>query len=574
MSPRPSRARPLLLAVPALNLVALGLGLGAILLPAGSAQGSVAGAAFLALLMVNPAVAACFVLGGRAPQLRWRKRATAYLAVVPPALLAMAAGNFRLSNEYEIPSATGAATGILVFAGYAVICLLGAWLGLTAVRASGDRRRDDETASRALRAGRIAGIALSLALLAFAGLMGALVLVGGRVGHGLAWYAIAGAPLSLFWGAIGLHAGVLAALLLSPGGGAKTRRPLSATAVALGAAILAVHLLPLASLPVYLSQSRQAFGRLLDAAGPRLRRPGDERLPKGFMDRPFSLTGYFLGVRPQHCEIIRDVQFFRAEDAALPQDRDLELYFDAYLPLDEPQGPGRRPVLIRIHGGGWRLGDKGMGNMMQVNRHFAAQGYAVFDVQYGLKGNPEQPPVITPSHVLGPFGLDDMMRHLGYFARYLEEHADDYGADLDAVFVSGGSAGGQLACALALALSEGLEPSLFGSSLTVRGLVPFYPANGVSDAWIGGDSRWRSPEGLVRDDSPPCLVFQGAQDAMVPPETSRRLCRAYAAAGNPSCAVLSFPFAPHAADLYFPAYYSQVFLYFMERFLYAVRSDG
>jgi len=41
-------------------------------------------------------------------------------------------------------------------------------------------------------------------------------------------------------------------------------------------------------------------------------------------------------------------------------------------------------ALIRIHGGAWVGGDKGFANMMQVNKYFAAQGYTVFDVQYGL----------------------------------------------------------------------------------------------------------------------------------------------------------------------------------------------
>ena len=266
------------------------------------------------------------------------------------------------------------------------------------------------------------------------------------------------------------------------------------------------------------------------------------------------------------------MRFFDGAAGSRVEERNLELYFDAFLPLRGPADPpSPRPVLIRIHGGGWRLGDKGLGNMMQMNRHFAAQGYAVFDVQYGLKGDPERPPVVTPRHVLGPFDLDDMMRHLGYFTRYLREHAGEYGADLEAVFVSGGSAGGQLACALGLALAGGVEPELLGSGFTVRGLVPFYPANGVPASWVGGQERWRSPEALVRADSPPCLVFQGRQDSLVSPETALRLCRAYRAAGNPSCAVLMFPFAPHAADIYFPGYYNQVFLYFMERFLYTRR---
>ncbi len=37
---------------------------------------------------------------------------------------------------------------------------------------------------------------------------------------------------------------------------------------------------------------------------------------------------------------------------------------------------------------------------------------------------------------------------------------------------------------------------------------------------------------------------------------------------NEEICVLLFPFAGHANDLYFPGYYNQVFLYYMERFMY------
>jgi acetyl esterase/lipase len=401
--------------------------------------------------------------------------------------------------------------------------------------------------------------------------LGLLVLFGGRAGHALSWYAIAGATFSLFWGGVGLHASVAAALVLGSRE-AGCRRIAGTLVASVGVIVFVVHLLPAAALPLYLQRSRQAFDAVMDSTGPELRRTQEGGLPAGFKSTPFALTGYFLGIPRQRCEIRRDVLFFDGGESSLPEERNLRLYFDAYLPFTGAgDSSAPRPVLIRLHGGGWRLGDKGTGNMMQMNRYFAAQGYAVFDVQYGLKGDPARPPVITPTHVLGSFDLDDMMRHLGYFTRYLREKAPEYGADLGAVFVSGGSAGGQLACALALALDVGEAPELFGDGINILGLVPFYPANGVSASWIGGQERWRNPEGLVRADSPPCLIFQGNQDGMVEPETSLRFCRAYRAAGNPACAVLRFPFAPHAADIYFPGYYNQVFLYFMERFLHAQR---
>ncbi|MCK7481048.1 MAG: alpha/beta hydrolase fold domain-containing protein [Candidatus Moduliflexus flocculans] len=103
-------------------------------------------------------------------------------------------------------------------------------------------------------------------------------------------------------------------------------------------------------------------------------------------------------------------------------------------------------MLIRIHGGGWVSGDKGYGNMNNVNRHFASLGYLVFDLQYGLaESGTFRPRAPTPEGMLGPFGIEDMLRHIGAFSLLPCRKCGGTGADLDRVFVSGASAGGHLA---------------------------------------------------------------------------------------------------------------------------------
>jgi hypothetical protein len=54
----------------------------------------------------------------------------------------------------------------------------------------------------------------------------------------------------------------------------------------------------------------------------------------------------------------------------------------------------------------------------------------------------------------------------------------------------------------------------------------------------------------------------------VNPSISADLKTDYATALNTHCAVIYLPFGGHAADLYYTGYYNQVFLYYMERFLY------
>ncbi|MHA1986921.1 MAG: alpha/beta hydrolase fold domain-containing protein [Promethearchaeota archaeon] len=282
-----------------------------------------------------------------------------------------------------------------------------------------------------------------------------------------------------------------------------------------------------------------------------------------FLQTPFSLTSYFLGSRPKTSEIETNTLFY--------DDEGIRLYFDSYKPLNGGDNlPGDNSIIIRIHGGSWVSGDKGMMNMMQMNKYFAAQGYVVFDIQYGLDHNPlfALDP-LTPNYKIGNFDIDDMMRHIGAFTKYLAIHADEYDANLNSVFVSGGSAGGHLASAVALAIASGNYSDIFGAGLTIKGLIPFYPANGQMFFFgVGGSDVFKNPEKLIDQNSPPCLIFQGTHDILNYFSISERFRDVYRAKGNSECAILWMPFGGHASDFYFTGYYNQIFLYFMERFMY------
>ncbi|MHA1341823.1 MAG: alpha/beta hydrolase [Promethearchaeota archaeon] len=291
----------------------------------------------------------------------------------------------------------------------------------------------------------------------------------------------------------------------------------------------------------------------------------EEHMLKG----PLALPGYFLEIPHNTCIIEKDISFYNGTSGV---DIGLKLYFDAYLPPNKGLGlPGGNTTIIRIHGGGWMIGDKGRGNMLQMNKYLASQGYCVFDVQYGLYENgPWKMPIITPDYVLGDFNITDMMRHLGIFTKYLIANASRFGARLDSVFISGGSAGGQLTCALGLAIASGNYTSMFGSDITIKGIIPFYPANFIEgrQQFLDGLPEFLNPELLITSSSPPCLIFQGEQDGLVLPYVSESFQEAYYAKNNTECAIIWMPFAGHAADLHFSGIYNQIFLYYMERFIY------
>ncbi|MHA1154925.1 MAG: alpha/beta hydrolase [Candidatus Heimdallarchaeota archaeon] len=289
-----------------------------------------------------------------------------------------------------------------------------------------------------------------------------------------------------------------------------------------------------------------------------------------FLQTPFSVGGYFLGPPTYDRIVKKDVLYLDGSSSNYTVDANVKLYFDAYLPPNDSDTlPGNRSTLIRIHGGGLTIGDKGLGNVITMNRYFAAQGYCVFDIQYGLNNGPESMgiPIITPANVLGNFTLDDMMRHIGVFTFYLEDHNTEYGANLNSVFISGGSSGGQLACATALSIVSGNYTETFSANYTIKGIIPYYPANNASLSFaLQSTPEWRNPELLVNNQSPPCLIYQGDQDHLI--VRSRSLENTYLTRDNAEVCLLIFPLAGHASDLYFSGYYNQVFLFYMERFMF------
>jgi acetyl esterase/lipase len=376
-----------------------------------------------------------------------------------------------------------------------------------------------------------------------------LAFIGIGVAHfGLTWFVILGSMVSL--------------LLVNID---KKNLFLLSSIVFLGLVISTISLLPIFSIPSTVKQARINFD---EAFNPVFGGSWEEEIPsyveEYFLQKPYHLTQYFLGSKPKDCRIRTDELYFNGSESSYEVDKNILLHFDVYMPQYGGDGlPGENSILIRIHGGGWSFGDKGLTNMMQMNKYFASQGYVVFDIQYGLFDSKGSNP-FTPEYVKGDFTKEDLVRHIGNFTYFLEDHASEYNANIDSVFVSGGSAGGHLACALALGLESGLYTEYFSSALNIRGLIPYYPANRMYDKL----DVFQNPALMVENDSPPSLIFQGKQDGLVEPEVSEDLLNSYISKGNLKCAILYMPFAGHANDFYFTSNYNQIFLYFMERFMY------
>jgi hypothetical protein len=100
-------------------------------------------------------------------------------------------------------------------------------------------------------------------------------------------------------------------------------------------------------------------------------------------------------------------------------------------------------------------------------------------------------------------------------------------------------------------IAEGLGEKLLG--------VPYTSPSNIFEAF--------TPSELVDANDPPALIFQGMADALVSPYMSAEIETAMDAAGVKCCRLL-FPFAGHANEMILNNPHGQVWLYYLERFLY------
>jgi len=257
----------------------------------------------------------------------------------------------------------------------------------------------------------------------------------------------------------------------------------------------------------------------------------------------FSIGEYVLGVDPAGVTVERDLVL----DPGRP------LRADLYRPaLGEPH-----PLVMVVHGGAWRAGDKGAAS--HVSRALAAAGHAVLDVQYGL----------APAHPF-PEAVADVKCLLGR----ARERAASLGLDPARVALLGRSAGGQIALVAAYSAGDPrLAPACGVDDRPVSGVVAAYPPTDLAagyvrpvrpdvvrgpealEAYLGGPPwtraaayRLATPQSWVDRPVPPTLLVHGTGDRLVHVGHSRGLAASLRAAGR-RCVLLEVPYAEHGFDV-------------------------
>lgn len=224
-------------------------------------------------------------------------------------------------------------------------------------------------------------------------------------------------------------------------------------------------------------------------------------------------------VAPEGVQVLRDLEYV--------QNGHERNRLDLYLP-EKASCP--MPLIVWIHGGGWRGGDKARVPAIP----FAGKGYAVASINYRFSHD-----------AIFPAQIHDCKAAI----RWLRANAPKYGLDRDHIGVWGGSAGGHLVALLGT--TAGLD-ELEGpggnadQSSRVQAVVDWYgPTDflsvGAKDTrteLLGSDPQGNkekaaraSPMTYVSKDAAPFLIMHGDKDNTVPISQSETFAQALKKAG-------------------------------------------
>ena len=213
---------------------------------------------------------------------------------------------------------------------------------------------------------------------------------------------------------------------------------------------------------------------------------------------------------------------------------DVKLHLDLYL----PEKQAHRPLVVYIHGGSWRAGDRTRCPVTWLTD----RGYPLASIQYRLS-----------QQAVFPAQLHDCRAAI----RWLRAHAEQYGYDAQRIVAIGSSAGGHLAALLGVSgdveALQGTVGDHLNQSSSVQAVVDYYgasdfvlrsktqpqnteqPAGNVYQL-LGGPvsrnldkARLASSVTHVGTDAPPLLIIHGLLDRKVNVQQSVQLYQAYRA---------------------------------------------
>lgn len=232
-------------------------------------------------------------------------------------------------------------------------------------------------------------------------------------------------------------------------------------------------------------------------------------------------------------------------DVAYVPNGDEAQRLDLYLPEKPTDSP--LPLIVHIHGGGWKGGSKYPCSLVSM----VARGYAVASIEYRFS-----------QKAVFPAQIQDCQAAI----RWLRANAKEYNIDPDYVGVVGGSAGGHLSALVGTAGGKNVFPAIGGNEdqsdrvqcvcdifgptnfatvmqqaaddRNIRNIFQFNTPSDPYSSLIGvglNEDREKtdavSPVRYVSAESPPTLILHGTHDSLVPYAQSEEFAEALKAKG-------------------------------------------
>ena len=226
----------------------------------------------------------------------------------------------------------------------------------------------------------------------------------------------------------------------------------------------------------------------------------------------------------------------------------MDLLLDKYEPDNSET---LRPVVVFIHGGGFRGGDKSFSRAAEMMRFFAERGFVGFSINYRLSGD----------YGTIPDALNELVNNLSFLSqddkdqikaiypatrdakaaiRWINANTGELGISSNHITVIGGSAGSFISIALGATessdytneITQSIDTTLSNTSLTAASTV-----HTVINHWGGvaavdlledldGRSRWDESDA-------PLSIVHGTEDATVLFEQALQLRDIYTQTGAP-----------------------------------------
>ena len=190
---------------------------------------------------------------------------------------------------------------------------------------------------------------------------------------------------------------------------------------------------------------------------------------------------------------------------------DVSLKLDAHV----PEGKGKFPAIILVHGGGWNAGSKTANFVKPLFPVLDSTGYVWFTIDYRL----------SPQHRY-PAAADDVESAIAF----VKKHARQYKVDTRRIVLMGESAGGHLVDLVGARNKQGVAgvvsfygpidlvaftKTRFRTTPVTQNMKEFFQFDELNDAaWA--NLRAASGATYLSRKTPPFLLIHGTKDEAVP----------------------------------------------------------